>query len=148
MSEITDDEFKKFMSENKDRVIQYMKTQGIELADMAVRKVRQDVGKVTEKVSEAEDNIKEKVDVHTETAKSSAKEFVDALMSTEVQRHLIRSGMEFMMALGSIFDAIPKPEVVSKACDKAADFKSNISKEHCANNQDCPRKEVKKIEID
>ena len=54
------------------------------------------------------------------------------------------------MAIGTILDAIPKPEFVSKACEKASDFKSNINKEYCANNEDCPKKaeKLKKIEID
>ncbi len=149
MSDMSDDDFKKFVSENKDRLIHYMKTEGIEMAGMALNKVREDVGKVAEKVGEAEEQIREKADTHTESVKSNAKEFVEAFTSSEVQRHLIRSGMEFMMALSSILDAIPKPEVVSKACDKVDDIKSNISREHCAKNEDCPRKDsVKKIEIE
>lgn len=146
MSDISDDDLKKFISENKDRLIQYMRTQGIEMVDATRKGVKEGVGKVNEM---AED-IKHDVDSEIDCMRNNTKEFVNAFTSEEVQRHLVKSGMEFMMAVSTIIDAIPKPGFVSKAYDKASDIKSNINREYCANNDDCPRRaeKTKRIEID
>lgn len=146
MKDISDEELLKFISENKDRLIQYMKTEGINLVDVTRKNVKEGVSKV----NEAATNIKDDLEPEIETIRNNTKEFINAFTNEDVQRHLIRSGMEFMLAIGTILDAIPKPEFVSKAYEKASDLKSNINKEYCANNEDCPKKteKLKKIEID
>lgn len=146
MKDISDEELLKFISENKDRLIQYMKTEGINLVDVTRKNVKEGVSKV----NEAATNIKDDLEPEIETIRNNTKEFINAFTNEDVQRHLIRSGMEFMLAIGTILDAIPKPEFVFKAYEKASDLKSNINKEYCANNEDCPKKteKLKKIEID
>ncbi len=146
MSDISDEELLRFISENKDRLVQYMKTQGIEAVDAT----RKSVKAGAEKVSEVAEDVKADVNSEFDVVRNNTKEFVNAFTREDVQKHLVRSGMEFMMAVSTIIDAIPKPGFVSKACDKASDIRSNINKEYCANNQDCPRRaeKPKKIEID
>ena len=146
MKDISDEELLKFISENKDRLIQYMKAEGINLVDVTRKNVKEGVSKV----NEAATNIKDDLEPEIETIRNNTKEFINAFTNEDVQRHLIRSGMEFMLAIGTILDAIPKPEFVSKVCEKASDLRSNINKEYCANNEDCPKKaeKLKKIAID
>lgn len=146
MSDISDEELLRFISENKDRLVQYMRTQGIEAVDATRKGVKAGV----EKINEAAEEVKADVDSEFDVIRNNTREFVNAFTREDVQKHLVRSGMEFMMAVSTIIDAIPKPGFVSRAYDKASDIKSNINREYCAHNDDCPRKadKPKRIEID
>lgn len=85
-----------------------------------------------------------------ECIKGQAKEFAKAVFDPEVQRHFMRMGMEFALGMSALFDAIPKPDVVKDAKEKASEVKTELSKEFCDANPNCSKKKkqaVKKIEV-
>ena len=57
MKDISDEELLKFISENKDRLIQYMKAEGINLVDVTRKNVKEGVSK--EEAEEAKKQLTE-----------------------------------------------------------------------------------------
>lgn len=163
MSDMSDEEFAEFMKKNKDRVIGYMKSEGLEFVGHAREEIKKGAKKANNKAKEAREFVveakeefigkddKEDSDGNGEDEDDSkVKQFFTAVTSEEVQKHFIKMGMELYLGLSAVFDAIPKPDFVDKAAEKASEVRSNASKEYCANNKDCPKKKssVKRIELE
>ncbi len=155
MTEMTDEELIAFLKANKDRVKGFIISELPDLMESAKKETESGFDDVKEKtetiMGEVKDFIKEEKEAYKDDdlgLKKSLKEIVGALTDKEVQKHFVRMGMEFAMGLSALVDAMPKPEFVEKTMDKASDFKKTASREYCANNEDCPRRTVKKIELD
>lgn len=145
---MTDEEFIEFMRENKDRVKAFMKEEDGEFAKYLKKKAK----KAKKKAKKAKKMFEEGFD----EAGTAVKGVKDAVFSPEVQKHIVSAGIEMMLGITALIDAIPKGEKTQEAYDRAEEMRHNISSIVCAKNPDCARRkpaeekkeDVRKIEID
>ncbi len=82
----------------------------------------------------------------------AAKQMFHAFTSRETQKHFIRAGVEFALAIENIMRSVPVPDNVQKAKDASSDYVGFVIKEaFCAHNPYCDHREeggVKKVELD
>ena len=166
MTDMTDEELIAFIRANKDRIKGFVEQEIPELMEIAkeeaegradefddtVRKTRDDIREKAECIrDEVKDFIREEKEAYKDDdsrIRKDLKEFTEAITNKDVQRHFIRMGMEFMMGMSALIEAMPKPEFAEDVMDKASDLKKTASQEYCSKNQDCPRRTVKKIELE
>ena len=167
MTEMTDDELIAFLRSNKERVKAFIESEIPELVAISRREVEEDIDTLNETAKKVCDDVKEKAEeIRGEVKdfieeqkeankddesrmKQNFREFTDAFTNTEVQRHFVRMGMEFLLGMSAFIEAMPKPDFVEEAMEKAEEARKTASREYCATNEDCPRKKaVKKIELD
>ena len=90
-------------------------------------------------------------DCHDNKAMVFAKQFVSAITSRDTQRHFIRAGVEFAMAMENIMRNLPMPEQVKKANDITQDYVQFVIEEaFCAHNPYCKHRkddELSKVEL-
>lgn len=159
---MTDDELLEFLKKNKDRIRSFIETEVPELTGIVRKEVGEDIdtmGEVADQVredvkfgaDEIKDFVKEQMGSNKEEAsklRQGLKDVTGAFADEDVQRHFVRMGMELMMGISALVDAMPKPGIVDEAVKKASEVKKNASREYCASNPDCPRRTVKKIELE
>ena len=166
MTEMTDEEILAFLRENRDRVEAFVVNEAPEIVatlkqqfvdEMAAAKERgAEKAEVAEEILEsAGEEAKEFCESkgkytkeQVEKVKQSMKDVASAFLEPEVQRHFVNMGLEMMMGVSALINAMPKPKVVEEVVEKASEAKSNASKQYCAKNPDCPKKTSKKIELD
>ena len=142
MSDLTDEEIKKFILENRDRVL--------DILEENVPRVEEDVDRAFEHA----EKVKAKVSEKKEAAEDVAKGVYAAVMSPEVHKHFIKMGMEFFLGLNELADRLPVPDGIRRIRDDVDRTETEIRKEMCRNNPDCLRKqkdeepELEKIELD
>ena len=138
MTEIKDEELRRFVSENKERILDI-------LAESLPSE--EDVDKAFTYAEKAESKVSKVKD----KAEDVAKDAYRAFMAPEVYRHFIRMGMEFFMGLNALAERMPMPDKVKRLKDDLSEAESGAKKEMCRVNTDCPRKTSdgpERIEID
>ncbi len=144
---MNDDEFEEFVKANREKIEKLMKEDSTEFLDVAEKAVVKGVKKAKCK---AEKLCNDETDA-SEEIKQRAKEITNAVFDPEVQKHFMRMGVEFALGMSALFDAMPKPDFMKEAADKASKNKEKLSKEFCDANPNCARKKkssVKKINIE
>ena len=161
--DMTDDELREFLRQNREKVESFIIEEAPEFL-IAVRETasermkdadaeaRKRFDEATEKADfirgEAKDFIDEQTKEQKDKIKQSVKELATAFLDPEVQRHFVNMGIDFLMGVSAFVKAVPKPGKVEKAVDKVSEMRSSAAKQYCAKNPDCPKKSVKKIELD
>lgn len=69
------------------------------------------------------------------------RETAEALANSDVQRHFMMAGLEFLAGLSVLIQNSPLPEYVKKAANET---EFNARQTACMNNKDCPAKKKKK----
>ena len=131
MNELNDEEFKKFILDNKDRILNILQEN---LPDS------DDVDRAFEYADKAKAKVSEKKDA----VEDVAKQVYTAFTAPEVHKHFIKMGMELFMGLNEIADRLPVPDSVRKVRDDMGRTETEIRKEMCRNNPDCMKKNVPK----
>lgn len=162
MTNMTDEELRQFLKDNKDRIVALLAEESQEeIPDVEERdtfhqikdKASEVNDKVREKASETKDKVKEKASETKDKTEEAMKEMYSALMNPEAHKHFIKMGMEFFMGISQILDKAPIPKPVRKFQEDVAESKSQIQPELCKNNPDCPSKKkneengLEKIEL-
>ncbi len=140
-SKMTDEEFREFLEESKERVKAFLKEEGPEFVEYAKDEAKKGAKKVKAKVK---DKIDEKTD-------GDLKKIKEAFMDKDVQMHFMRMGMELFLGFSALISAMPKPEFVEKMKNETSDMRETIAEECCKHNPKCPKKKKsspKKIELD
>ncbi len=139
MAAISDEELRRLVSENRDRIL--------EIVSEAVPS-----GEDVDKAFSRAEKAAEKVSGVKGRAEDAVKEAYSALMAPEVHRHFIRMGMEFFMGLNALAERMPVPEKVRKVREDMSEAETGIRREMCRTNPDCPRKPddggLERIEIE
>ncbi len=165
MTNMTDEELKQFLKDNKDRIAALL-ADDIQAADVAedapeeerdkLHKLKDKASdmndKVREKASETKDRVKEKASETKDRTEEAMKDMYAAFMDPEAHRHFIKMGMEFFMGMSKILEKAPIPKPVRKFQEDMAESKSQVQSEICKNNPDCAMKKqddgIEKIELD
>lgn len=166
MEGMTDEEIMQFLRENRDRVEAFVINEAPEIIVNLKQQFADEKAAAEERAAERIEEVEEKTESIREEAKeffesqkgyskeqvekvkNSMKDLASAFLSPEVQRHFVNMGIEMMMGVSALIEAVPKPKIVEEVVEKASEAKSNASKQYCAKNPDCPKKTSKKIELD
>ena len=124
MSDMSDEELRQFLKDNKERIEAIM-----------AEDEKSNLERLKEKASEKKDK-----------AEDTMKEMYDALMNPEAHRHFIRMGMS------EILDKVPVPKPVRKFKEDIEESKAKAQNEMCRNNENCAFKKsqddgLEKIEL-
>ena len=164
MTNMTDEELKQFLKDNKDRIAALL------AEDIPAEEVTEDApedkdrihqikdkasemnDRMREKASETKDKVKEKASETKDRTEEVMKDMYAALMDSEAHKHFVRMGMEFFMGMSRILEKAPIPKPVKKFQEDVAEAKSQVQPELCKNNPDCAMKKkddgIEKIELD
>lgn len=145
---MTDEELKQFLKDNKDRIISLLAEDSAETqVDEEVEerdklhqikdKASEVNDKMREKASETKDKVKEKASETKDKTEEAMKEMYNALMNPEAHKHFVKMGMEFFMGMSQILSKAPIPKPVKKFQEDIAESKAEIQPEICRNNPDC-----------
>ena len=131
----TDEEIDRFVTDNKELIDRIMAIQreGVELAKI--------LGKDTVKAGMESTSIAAKA-----VRKKGGKYFTatyEILTDSEIQKHFITSGLEFVAGFIALTEASPLPDCVK---DAVTGFEKNMRAAACRANRNCPAK-AKKIDI-
>lgn len=134
----SDEEFQDFVVNNRELIemMMHMKEQmpGAEKTSSAV-------GRVEKVVSDVESSA-EKMRHKTEEFFQDTYKMV---MHPDVQRHFMKMGMEFMMAVSAMMQNAPTPDFIKET---ATDMEKNWKKTACSMNEECPVKKPSKVSIE
>ena len=83
MKDISDEELLKFISENKDRLIQYMKAEGINLVDVTRKNVKEGVSKVNEAATNIKDDLEITTNFRMRDVEEAQQRIVDIIRDLE-----------------------------------------------------------------
>lgn len=139
-TQMSDEEFMKFIIENKDRIKELM-NEVDSTSDNDLKDYIKDAGKQAKAhASQAKDKTED-----------FAKNMYSAFMSPDVHKHFIRMGMELFMGLNELASRMPMPDSVKQFKQDMDSSTSEVKSEFCKNNQDCAMKNknsLEKIELD
>lgn len=139
-TQMTDEEFTQFVIENKERIIELMKT-----VDSTSDNDLKDYVKNTER------KVKDRAHQAKDKTEDFAKDMYSAVMNPDVHKHFIRMGMEFFMGLNELASRMPMPDSVKQFKEDVSTSTTEVRSEFCKNNKDCPAKaksNLEKIELD
>lgn len=139
-TQMTDEEFMQFVIENKERIIELMKT-----VDSTSDNDLKDYVKNTER------KVKDRAHQAKDKTEDFAKDMYSAVMNPDVHKHFIRMGMEFFMGLNELTSRMPMPDSVKQFKEDVSTSTTEVRSEFCKNNKDCPAKaksNLEKIELD
>lgn len=139
-TQMTDEEFMQFVIENKERIIELMKT-----VDSTSDNDLKDYVKNTER------KVKDRAHQAKDKTEDFAKDMYSAIMNPDVHKHFIRMGMEFFMGLNELASRMPMPDSVKQFKEDVSTSTTEVRSEFCKNNKDCPAKaksNLEKIELD
>ena len=162
MTNMTDEELRQFLKDNKDRIAALLaedseETQVDEEEErdklhQLKDKATEVNDKMREKASEAKDKVKEKASETKDKTEEAMKDMYAALMNPEAHKHFVKMGMEFFMGMSKIIEKAPIPKPVRKFQEDMAESKSQVQTEICRNNPDCAMKKqdegLERIELD
>lgn len=139
LKEMTDAEFESFILENKERIKTLLCNEDSEFRGF----VKDELKSMKKKAKKAKKKVEGK-------AEEKIAGIRDAAFSEDVQKHLVGAGIELMLGITALIDAMPKPEKAQEMMDKVSEARKNASNAYCAKNPDCPKKkaELKKIELE
>lgn len=132
----SEEEFQKFISENRELIESLMALQKDGIVSVASAG-RDAAHAVAGSIEHANDSAKAKGE---EMFKATYSMFMDP----EVQRHFMAMGMEFMMGLSAMMQRAPVPEFVR---DAAESTEQTWKKSACSANDQCGAKKVQKVDI-
>ena len=138
-TQMTDEEFMQFVIENKERIIELMKT-----VDSTSDNDLKDYVKNTER------KVKDRAHQAKDKTEDFAKDMYSAVMNPDVHKHFIRMGMEFFMGLNELASRMPMPDSVKQFKEDVSTSTTEVRSEFCKNNKDCPAKaksNLEKIEL-
>ena len=139
-TQMTDEEFMQFVIENKERIIELMKT-----VDSTSDNDLKDYVKNTER------KVKDRAHQAKDKTEDFAKDMYSAVMNPDVHKNFIRMGMEFFMGLNELASRMPMPDSVKQFKEDVSTSTTEVRSEFCKNNKDCPAKaknNLEKIELD
>ncbi|MBQ2762285.1 MAG: hypothetical protein IJF47_01040 [Candidatus Methanomethylophilaceae archaeon] len=139
-TQMTDEEFMQFVIENKEKIIELMKT-----VDSTSDNDLKDYVKNTER------KVKDRAHQAKDKTEDFAKDMYSAVMNPDVHKHFIRMGMEFFMGLNELASRMPMPDSVKQFKEDVSTSTTEVRSEFCKNNKDCPAKaksNLEKIELD
>lgn len=139
-TQMTDEEFMQFVIENKERIIELMKT-----VDSTSDNDLKDYVKNTER------KVKDRAHQAKDKTEDFAKDMYSAVMNPDVHKHFIRMGMEFFIGLNELASRMPMPDSVKQFKEDVSTSTTEVRSEFCKNNKDCPAKaksNLEKIELD
>ncbi len=146
MTQMTDEELRQFLRENKERIAELIKDE---------TEFAKDVGdEVKGAVDSTADRIKEKVSEGKGRAEETFKDIYKAVMDPVAHRHFVRMGLEFFMGLSAIMDKMPVPSSVKEFREDVEASRASVQKEFCKANPNCAAKkngndeDIERIEID
>ena len=152
MTNMTDEELKQFLKDNKDRIAALL------AEDIPAEEVTEDASedrdklhqikdmasgmndRIFEKASETKDKVKEKASETKDRTEEAMKDMYAALMDSEAHKHFVRMGMEFFMGVSKILETAPIPKPVRKFQEDVSEAKSQVQPEICKNNPNCAMK--------
>lgn len=123
----TDEEFQDFVANNRELIelMMRMKDQA-----PAADKVEGTASRIVKAVDEAEANA--------DRMRQKTEEFIQdtykMVMHPDVQRHFMKMGMEFMMAVSAMMQNAPTPDFMKES---VADMEKNWKKTSCSMNEEC-----------
>jgi gas vesicle protein len=145
MTQMTDEELRQFLRENKERIAELIKDE---------TEFAKDVGdEVKGAVDSTADRIKEKVSEGKGRAEETFKDIYKAVMDPVAHRHFVRMGLEFFMGLSAIMDKMPMPGPIKEVREDIQNSRESVQKEFCRTNENCAARkgradDVERIEID
>lgn len=144
MSQITDEELKQLLRDNKERILELIDDE---------KEFARDVGdEVRECADSAADRIKGKVSEKKDRAEDTFKDIYKAVMDPNAHRHFVRMGLEFFLGLSAIMEKMPMPTAVKEVREDIENSRTAVQKEFCKANENCAAKkqrdDVERIEID
>lgn len=128
MSELTDEEFKKFITDNRERILDILQ-ESIPTGE--------DVDRAFEPAERMKAETEARIRARREEAAEAAREVYSAFVSPDVHRHFIRMGMELFMGLNEFVSRLPVPDGVRQFKEDLDQTQSELRKEMCRNNPDC-----------
>ena len=106
MSQITDEELKQLLRENRDRIKELIEDE---------TEFAKDIGdEVKECADSTADRIKEKVSEKKDRTEETFKDVYRAIMDPDAHRHFVRMGLEFFLGLSAIMDKMPLPSTIKE----------------------------------
>lgn len=145
MTQMTDEELREFLRENKERIR--------ELIDDETEFAK-DVGdEIKDAAENTADRIKEKVSDKKDKAEETFRDVYKAMMDPAAHRHFVRMGLEFFMGLSAIMDKMPMPSTIREVREDIQNSRDSVQKEFCRTNENCAARkgrgeDVERIEID
>jgi len=145
MTQMTDEELRQFLRENKERIAELIKDE---------TEFAKDVGdEVKGAVEGTADRIKEKMSEGKGRAEETFKDIYKAVMDPVAHRHFVRMGLEFFMGLSAIMDKMPMPGPIKEVREDIQNSRESVQKEFCRTNENCAARkgradDVERIEID
>jgi hypothetical protein len=120
-----DPELERFLRENKEMIGRLFKEER-EMVEKLFKEEKDIFKKAFEcECSKAEDFAKEQ----KQKAKDAAQGMFNAFTDPEVQKHFMKMGMEFMMAMSIIMKAVPVPDFVKDMGEKAQAARKDSSED-------------------
>jgi len=97
--------------------------------------------------------FKEKMGPAKEKFDDTMKGFVSMIMNPEIQKHFVRSGIEFLSGIEEMIKNVPMPEFMKENVEKACDAKDEVVKDMAKEfvKDDGPKttnKKMKKIDVE
>lgn len=144
MSQITDEELKQLLRENRDRIKELIEDE---------TEFAKDIGdEVKECADSTADRIKEKVSEKKDRTEETFKDVYRAIMDPDAHRHFVRMGLEFFLGLSAIMDKMPLPSTIKEVREDIESSKAAAQKEFCKTNENCAARkqredDVERIEI-
>lgn len=153
-----DEEFERFVLENMNRIRSVMMDQESKIEDRESDDISRAERFAKERIDDAQRFAKDEKSKFEEFAKDKRAKSEDvikdiflAVTNPTVQKHFITMGIEFMMGMQSLIEAMPFPDSVKVGMDVANEAKDSFTDNYCDVNTKCKYKKkdgVEKIELD
>ncbi|MBQ8180238.1 MAG: hypothetical protein IJ026_07380 [Candidatus Methanomethylophilaceae archaeon] len=150
MSGFDEEEFQRFVKQNRDLIERMMALQ-----KEAVKGVVTDAASMGRDLthdavslaSETTGKMRESADATKEKAEEFARTTYGMFTDPTVQKHFMTMGMEFMMGLSAMMQKAPMPDFMK---DAASGMEQNWKQSACRNNDECAARKAKarKVNID
>lgn len=137
MNEMSDEEFKKFLEDNRERVDAFLSEECDE------KECRKD----------CKDRGPKGMSYRKDRSEDFMKDLYHAFMNPDAHKHFVRMGIEFFMGVSEILDSLPAPEHIRKFREDVSESKCKARNEICRANPSCSAKKqqcenIQRIEIE
>ena len=111
------------------------------------------INKQKETFKEQKETFKEQMAPKKEKIDETMKGFMSMLLNPEIQKHFVRSGIEFLSGIEELIKNAPMPEFMKENVEKACDAKDEVVKDMAKEfaKEDEPKKtnkKMKKIDVE
>lgn len=143
MTNMTDEELRQFLIDNKDRISSLLAEEVAKDMPETQEDGKDTLHQIKDVASNVNDKMKGKVSETKDKTEETFREMYSALMNPDAHRHFVKMGMEFFLGVSKILENAPVPKPVKKFQEDVAESKSQVQPEICRNNPDCLAKKKK-----